>query len=439
MLKNVASFLREDIWRVRRQTLSRRQSWVFRPLRIILLALRGFGEDRCQLRASALTFYSLLSIVPVLAMAFGIAKGFGLQQALEATLTERLQGQEEVLQRLIEFANAFLASTQGGVVAGVGVALLFWTVIKVLGNIESSFNDIWGVRKGRALGRKFSDYLSIMLICPVLLMVSSSVTVFISSQVTLLTEKLALLGPLSGLISGLLNLLPYAVLWVLFTFIYMFLPNTRVSLKAGLTAGIVAGTIYQLLQWAYLFFQIGVSKYNAVYGSFAALPLFLVWLQVSWLVVLFGAEVSFAVDNEETYEFEQDCGRASPRFKRLLSLRIAEMCVKEFSSGEGPLRAAEIAQRLEAPIRLVRELLFDLVTAGVLSEVKQDGVAGEWYQPGRDLGGLTIKQVLDALDSRGRDNASMVKDSELKKIRQKVDSIDRQISASSDNVLLREL
>ncbi len=207
-------FLKADIWRVRTSKLSTQKSFWIRQLRIILLAIRGFAEDKCQLRASALTFYSLLSVVPVVAMAFGIAKGFGFERLLERQLVENLQGQQEVLERIIGFANTLLENTRGGLIAGVGVAVLFWTVIKLLGNIEKSFNDIWGINTPRTMGRKFSDYLSVMLICPFLLIMASSVTVLIANYVTLIVDSLSFLGPLAGGILLSLKILPYAFIWI---------------------------------------------------------------------------------------------------------------------------------------------------------------------------------------------------------------------------------
>ncbi|HQP12356.1 MAG TPA: YihY/virulence factor BrkB family protein, partial [Candidatus Omnitrophota bacterium] len=329
-IRHLIQFLKVDIWRIRMHKLSRTKSFWLKQLRIMLLAFRGFDEDKCQLRASALTYYSLLSIVPLVAMAFGIAKGFGIEKILEKQLYEKLAGQEEVVERIISFSQTLLETTKGGVIAGVGVAILFWTVIKVLGNIESSFNDIWGIRKSRTWGRKFSDYLSIMLICPLLLIMSSSITVLVTSQVKLVVEKISFLGVLSPAIFMILSLLPYCVIWVLFTYIYIFMPNTSVSFKSGLFGGMIAGTIYQIVQWIYINFQVGVAKYGAVYGSFAALPLFLVWLQMSWIIVLFGAEISFAEQNVETYELEPDCLKASHTYKRLLALRIVQLSVKRF-------------------------------------------------------------------------------------------------------------
>ncbi|MCA9398486.1 MAG: YihY/virulence factor BrkB family protein, partial [Candidatus Omnitrophica bacterium] len=384
-ITKLIDFLRVGVWRIRADKLPKTKSFWIRQLRIILLAIRGFDEDKCTLRASALTFFSLLSVVPIVAMAFGIAKGFGFEKRLETELLEKMPGQEEVAAQIIGFAQSFLQNTQGGVIAGIGVAVLFWTVIKVLGQIESAFNDVWGIRKSRSFGRKFSDYLSIMLICPILLIMSSSLTVMVTSQVTLIMEKITILGPVAPFILKLLKLLPYAVLWIVFTFIYIFMPNTEVKFRSGLLAGIIAGTIYQLVQWVYITFQIGASKYGAIYGSFAALPLFLIWLQVSWLVVLFGAEISFAEQNVETYEFEPDCLKVSRHFKNLMSLRIVHLCVHNFVNEQKPWRASEISHALEMPIRLTRELLFELVEAKILSEVKLDDTKPiTAYQPARD-------------------------------------------------------
>ncbi|MEA3471690.1 MAG: YhjD/YihY/BrkB family envelope integrity protein, partial [Thermodesulfobacteriota bacterium] len=398
------SFIKGDIWRVRLQDLPRKKSFFIKQLRIFLLSIRGFNEDKCQLRASALTFYSLISIVPVAAMAFGIAKGFGFEKLLEKQLLEQLSGQEEVVMRIIDFANSLLANTKGGLLAGVGVFILFWAVIKVLGNIEDSFNDIWGIKESRTLGRKFSDYLSTMLLCPILAILASSVTVFITTQVTLITEKVALLGIFSSSIFFILKLLPYCLIWTLFTFIYVFMPNTKVRFSSGLLAGIIAGTIYQIVQWAYIAFQVGAARYNAIYGSFAALPLFLIWLQLSWLIVLFGAEFAFAHQNVDTYEFEPDSLNISDHFKKLLSLQICYLLVVNFAEGEKPSTATEISHKMDIPIRLVHQILYELVESGIVSDVKTAEYKELAYQPARDINSLSVKFVIEALEKRGVDN-----------------------------------
>lgn len=432
-------FLKTDIWRIRASTLSNKKSFWIRQLRIILLAIRGFDEDKCQLRASSLTFYSLLSIVPVVAMAFGIAKGFGFENMLEKQLLEKMPGQAEVIGQVIGFAHSFLENTQGGLIAGIGIGILFWTVIKVLGNIENSFNDIWGIKKARTFGRKFSDYLSIMMICPVLFIMSSSVTVVITSQVTLIIEKLAFLGPVGTMIITSLKILPYAVIWVMFTYIYIFLPNTKVKFKSGLIAGIIAGTIYQIIQWGYITFQIGVSKFGAIYGSFAALPLFLVWLQISWLVVLFGAEISFAEQNVDTYEFESDSLKASSSFKKLLALNIAYICVKNFHEGQKPPTAAQLSHDLEIPIRLMHQVIFELTEAGVLSEVKFNDTQAMAYHPARDIEDMTMQSVIDRLDQRGIDTIPVAQTKSLQILRNNLAQFHDTLTASPGNVLLKDI
>lgn len=439
LIKKLIQFLNTDIWRIRVGKLSRTHSFLINQLRIFLLAFHGFNEDKCQLRASALTFYSLLSIVPVLAMAFGIAKGFGLDQLLQKQILAKMPGQEEVIGQMIGYANIFLENTKGGIIAGVGVALLFWTVIKVLGNIEDSFNEIWGIKKERSLARKFSDYLSIMLICPILLVTSSSLTVMVTSQVKFVLAQLSFLGPVSALILYVLQFLPFCVMWVLFTFIYIFMPNTKVSFRSGLIGGIMGGTIYQAVQWVYITFQVGVTGYGAIYGSFAALPLFLVWLQISWLIVLFGAEISFAEQNVHTYEFEPDSLKASQAFKKLAALSIAHLCVKKFDLAQTPLTAYEIAHELEMPIRLVQLMLFELTESGVLSEVKPEDGKSPAYQPARDIEDLTIQSVSDLLDGKGTDNIPFFETKEIKAIRQSLAAMNQLLKKSPANLALKDI
>jgi membrane protein len=432
-------FIKGDIWRVRLKDLPRKQSFLVKQLRVFLLSIRGFDEDKCQLRASALTFYSLISIVPVAAMAFGIAKGFGFDKRLEQQLMEQFQGQEEVIMRVITFAQSLLTNTKGGLIAGVGIILLFWAVIKVLSNIEASFNDIWGIREARSWGRKFSDYLSVMLLGPILMILSSSVTVFITTQVTLIMEKIALLGIFSPLISFVLKVLPYGIIWVLFTFLYIFMPNTKVNFRSGLLAGIIAGTIYQIVQFGYITFQVGVAKYNAIYGSFAALPLFLIWLQLSWLIVLFGAEFSFAHQNVDTYEFEPDSLGISASFKRLLSLQIAQLLVSNFAKGERPLTATQISHQLEIPIRLVHQILFELTACGIVSDTQTEEYREPGYQPARDINTLTIQFIVDALDDRGTDAIPVAQTDGSKSLSAILQTFRDEVARSPSNRLLKDI
>lgn len=438
-ISDIIDFLSTDIWRISSKTISGKKSFFIKQLRIVILAIRGFDEDRCQLSASALTFYSLLSFVPIVALAFGIAKGFGFEEFLEKQLMEKFSGQEEILGQVIEFANALLENTRGGMIAGIGVAVLFWSVLKVLGHIERSFNDVWEIKEARSFGRKFGDYLSMMLIAPVLVIVSSSATVFVKTQVELITEKVALLGMFSPLILSSLNLFPYIVIWLLFTFIYVLMPNTKVNLGSALLAGVVAGTIFQVTQLLYITFQVGVARHNAIYGSFAALPLFLIWLQISWLIVLFGAEISFAHQNVDTYEFESDSRRISAVHKKLLALQIAHLLVNSFSKGEPPLTASEISHILEIPFRLVRQILHELVQSGTLSEIRTDDEQTFSYQPSRNVNVYTVRYIIDSLEQRGTDRIPVAQTNELKVLSQALKDFSEAMEQSPANRLLVDI
>ena len=439
MLAKLIDFVRTEIWRIRLDNLSRAKSFFIRQLRIIILALRGFDEDQCMLRASSLTFYSLLSIVPIIAMIFGISKGFGLEKRVQTELETAFQGQQDVLEEIVAYADRLLNNTSGGLVAGLGVVLLFWAIIKILGSIEGSFNHIWGVKKGRHLGRKFSDYLSFMLISPVLLVMAGSITVFITSQVTSLTQRIEAISVLAPLILFALKFLPYAVIWLSFSFVYFWMPNTRVRLSSCVIAGIAAGTLFQLTQWFYIHFQIGAAKYNAIYGSLAAWPLFLVWLQISWLIVLFGAEISFAHQNVETYEFEQDSSAVSHSFRMLLSLDVARRIIQRFCHSEEPWDETAVAHHMELPIRLARTILYDLVEAQVISEVKTPDETIICYQPARAVDTLTVKSVIDALEHHGSSDIPVHQSDQTKKIKNCLTTFDQQLTESPANIPLKDI
>jgi membrane protein len=439
LLGKLISFVAVDIWRIRLEDLPFRKSFAIRQLRIIILAVRGFDRDKCLYRASSLTFYTLLSIVPVMAMLFGVAKGFGFEKMLQRDLVERFPGQEEIITQVIDFAQKLLDTTRGGLIAGIGLIILFWSVVKVLSHIEASLNDIWQIKEHRSWPRKFSDYLAVMLISPLFIIISSSATVFITTQITRITIKVKLLGMISPLIFLGLKLIPYVSIWILFTIIYILMPNTRVSLKSGLVAGIIAGTIFHIVQWGYISFQVGAARYNAIYGSFAALPLFLMWVQISWWVVLFGAELSFANQNVDTYEYEPDCLKISPAYRKLITLQIAHLLVRDFANGHRPLTDVQISKRLKIPIRLVHSILFQLVESGLISEARTATDKEFGYQPARDINTLSIHAVLEALDQHGTSNIPVVQTEELTVLSDAMQKFGHAVAGLPDNKLLKDI
>ena len=439
IISAVVEFIKTDIWRIRLKDLENTKRFLIKYSRIFVIAIKEFIEDKCPLRASALTFYSLLSVVPVVAMAFAIAKGFGFQKRLEIQLLEKFAGQETVIMRVMEFSRNMLENTRGGLIAGVGIVVLLWAIISVLGQIEESFNDIWGIKKARSFGRKFSDYLSIILIAPVLLIISSSATVLIATHLAQITGRIALLGIFSPLIALIVKTLPYCIIWILFAFIYLFMPNRKIGIFSGFFAGITAGTIFVIVQKMYIIFQVGVAKYNAIYGSFAALPLFLIWLQLSWLIVLFGAELSFAHQNVDAYEFDPDRKRISPFFKKLLSLQILHSLVINFVAGGKPLSAQEICESLEIPIRLVQDIINDLMECSLVSGSTLETSTEEAYQPAHDINEYSITFIMDALDNKGIDTIPVAKTDSLETLSESLRAFADTIKISPSNRLLKDI
>jgi membrane protein len=442
MISRITRFFETGIWEIRLKDLPSVKAFFFRALRILLLASRRFVTDHCQQTASVLTYYSLLNIVPVLAVAFAIAKGFGLEKLVEkqiVQIAEKADWQADATNQLLTFSHNLLDQAKGGLIAGVGIILLLWTVISIMGKIEASLNDIWEVRTSRTLIRKFSDYMAMMLLAPVLLVISSSATVLVASQVTLILTKISFLGVFSSIILFLLNLLPYVSIWVLLTMLYLVMPNAGIPPRSAILGGIVAGTITQVVQWAYITFQIGVASYGAIYGSFAALPLFLGWIQVSWMIVLFGAEIAHANEHYETYGFHPDYARLSVSAKKLLMLRIFYLLTKRFSLGEKPLSARQIAHAVEIPIRLVESLLRELSEVGLVVETAKGFMSEAAFQPGRSIEEITLHFALDEYEKYGVAKIPDYRSDDADKIARYLKEISETIEKSPGNVRLKEI
>jgi len=442
MVSRFLAFFKNGIWEIQLKNLSPLKAFSVKYLRIILLASRGFARDNCQKTASVLTYYSLLNLVPVVAVAFAMAKGFGLEKLIEKQIlqmAEKANWQADITTQLISFSHNLLNQAKGGLIAGVGIVLLFWTVISIMGKIEESLNEIWEIKKSRTLIRKFSDYITMMVLGPVLLIISSSATILVASQVKVIVNKIAILGAFSKVIFLLLNLLPYASIWVLFTMLYLIMPNTKIAVRSAILGGVAAGTIAQIVQWVYIKFQIGVASYGAIYGSFAALPLFLGMLQMSWMIVLFGAEIANANEHYETFGFHPDYSRMSVSSKKILMLRIFHLLTKKFSLGEKPLSVHQIAYALEIPVRLVRQFLFELSDVGLVVETTK-GIKGEVaFQPGRTIENITVKFALDEYEKYGTTKIPDYQSDEAEKISRYFKDISETIEKSPSNLRVKEI
>lgn len=438
---NKVKSLNNAIWYTPLSELSKRKTFLIKQMRIIILAGKGFLNDKVQLRASALTLYTLLSIIPVVAIVLAIAKGFGLDQNLEALLTntKEFQNYKAVLTPLLERARVTVEETSGGYLAGVGIIILLWSVISLLDQIEGSFNHIWQISSARPWYRKFTDYLTIIMIAPIFLILSSSITVFVSTELSDFMSKAPILTFFKPVISFLIQFTPFLLTWIILTMLFIIMPNAKVKFVPALISGIVAGTFLKILQWLYLDLQFGITKLSAIYGGLAFVPLFIIFLQTTWIIVLLGAELSFANQNASRYEYESEALNISSFQKRAFILMIMHMIIRNFARGEKPISAETIGKTLKIPVRLSRDILEDLTKAELVSVIHENEAKERLYQPSMDINKLSVSFVLSRLDRKGTEHRITLKNKEYEKVVVMLERFERQIAKSDSNILIIDL
>lgn len=432
MLKKIRTFFKEEIWTPDLTSKSRRRTFLIRQSRVYILAFKGFFEDRASVRAAALTYFTMLSIVPIFAIVFAIARNFGFEERLHEVINNNMAGREDIMTWLTNLVDKLLSNVKGGLIAGIGGIILFWSVIQVLNNIEAAFNDIWQIKKARSPFRKFSDYLAIIILTPFAIGLSGSMMV----KVQTMANEFEFLKPF---IVILIKSVPYLSTWILLTIVYIVMPNTKVRFKHALIAGVIAGTVVVLFQALYQDLQIGVWRFNTLYGSIAMVPLLLLWLQVTWLIVLMGAELSFAYQNIEHYEFEDDALKLSHNNKRILTLLISYQIINNFEEGGEPRNTDFLSHELGIPLRLLNELVYDLVSAGILVELAADNPKDRSYVPAVDIHRITVEFVYSQMEKVGGDHLYVTESPELDKITKIHDHILHSIRESPSNILLKDL
>ncbi len=399
-LDKLIAFFQTEIWQVTADEVSPIKFSLVGLLKKMMLTIRFFTTKRVMQKASALTYSTMLAIVPILAVVFAIARGFGFNKYIEEWFRdEALASQPQVAEVIIEFVNSYLVHTKSGVFLGIGLIFMLYTVLMLVSNIEDSFNEIWQVKKPRSIYRTFTDYMAMFLLFPILIVVTSGITIFITTIAQQMPDFL-LLG---SFVRFLIDLIPYVLMSGMFIALYIFMPNTHVEISNVIVPGILAGFAMQGLQMVYINSQIFLSSYNAIYGSFAALPLFMLWLQISWTICLFGAEMCYTNQYLDYYDYDAHPGEISHRYKMMLSALIMSRICQRFANGQKPYSAFELRKVTGIPIRFVNDLIYNLINAGLLMEVSGDE-KGEtsFYIPAEDLKNLTVGTLLDRLESCGK-------------------------------------
>jgi membrane protein len=466
-------FFTETVWLADLASMSRGRAFLYRVARVLSLAGRGYFRDECSFRAAALTYTTILSIVPVLAMGFAMAKGLGFGERLRQDVVDPFlenvlpdaeygpslpPGEPVAPAGSDEAATAATPSEAGGAtprnvrsvideiltlventdvkaLGALGALILVYTVLQLLGTIERSFNDIWGIERQRRFIRKVADYLTMVVITPIFLISATTLTAAAQTNafVTFLSEDLRL----EALIELLLRLAPLFSMWVGFTFLYMVMPNTRTRVTSAIIGGVVGGTLWQLAQVAHVKFQIGVAKYSALYSTFAALPIFLVWLYLSWAIVLIGAELAAAHQNEALHERTVRTKMPPHVLKEMLALRALRRVGQAFVEARSPLTSTHLASRLGFPEPIIEQVMNRLVETGILAPIGDERDTA--YVPARDLDTVRVKDVLDAL--KGAEGRLEFPHDEKADTRAEavLQGIDGAIESSEFNLTLREL
>lgn len=357
---------------------------------------RDFIENLVKLQAMALAFKTLLSLAPLLAVIFSILKGFGVHNRMEPALSEALAPLGEKGQEITSHLIAFVDRMSAGALGSVGLATLFITVLSLMGTIEQAFNHIWRVKSPRKLTRKFSDYLSVILVGPVL--VFAALTITATLQSSMFVRKMISLEPFGTAILTLLRLVPYFTLWGAFTFFYVFIPNTRVKLRSAVIGSLVAALLWQTVGWGFTVFVASSTRYYAIYSSFAILLLFLLWLYVGWVIVLLGAQVAYAHQHIDFYEGERDFLTHTPAGREKLAIHAMFLIGRNFFHGLDPLSVTELASHLRVPAGLVKDCL-DMFHQSRLVLLLADE---ETFVLGRDPERISIKEILDCVRNSGK-------------------------------------
>ncbi len=375
-----------------------RRDWRIGLIKTLNLSVSSFLNADLQSRAAALTYRTLLAIVPALALVFAICRGFGFHNLLQSQLFSHFPSQREAFEQAFDFVDSYLAHASEGVFVGIGIVFLLWTLISLVGNVEESFNVVWGVKKGRSLWRKVTDYTAIFLILPVLMICASGLSIFMSStlQDAITFEFLSPVYPV------LLDIATYVLTWLFFAGLYMLVPNTKVKFKNAFVSGVISGTAFLLLQWLFVSGQMYVAKYNAIYGSFSFLPLLLIWLQFVWVICLSGAVICYSSQNIFRFSFSSEIKNISVDYRRKVTVAIMAIIVKRFVAHRSPMKVADFVRDYDMPTRLVGDIIEELIDAKFLSRVIDEENEGELaVQPAMDVSGLTVGHLLRTLDDYG--------------------------------------
>lgn len=416
------------VWREPRNTFR------VRIIKTASLSIRSFMDRGLQMKSAALTFSTVLAIVPAFALLLAIGRGFGFQDILTQNIYTYFPAQHKAIAVAIGFVDSYLKEASGGIFVGVGIIMLLWTLISLLSTIEECFNNVWDIKKDRTIYQKITDYIAICLIIPILMVCSSGVSIFMSTIVQTQLH-LQFLTPLLNIV---LETSPVVLAWLAFTLSFFLIPNTKVQFKYAAVSGAICAIAFQILQLLFVNGQIYVSKYNAIYGSFAFLPLLLIWLQLSWMILLFGCVLTYSLQNIFAFNFLGNVSNISPDYRRKILLIVAAVITGRFIKGKTPPTRNEISTLYDIPIRLVGEITYMLQEAKLVFRVilPHDAIG---FTPAFDLNELSVGALFRQIDSLGESDFIPCFNTIYPDIVKKLDEWNQTAWNCADDTLLRDI
>jgi len=439
MRLKITDFFKNDISKIAFDKKKPIRSFFIIILRTTLCSAKSFFKDECHLKSALLTFYSLIAIVPFLTIVFSIAKGFGFDQFLQKEIIETFKEQKDVLSNAMRFAYLLMGQIEIQVFAGIGVLVLFISIFGLFENIEKSLNDIWKIKKHRRYLRRAINYFIILIFFPSLFIASSSFTIFINAEIIKTAQAYAILKSFSTYALWMLKLVPYILMSILFSFMYLFTPNTKIYFKSRLIAGIIGGTLFQFWQIIYLNFQFYLSKFNVVFGSLAALPLFLIWTQVNFIIFLYCAELAAQMENDRFLQKSSSSDRFKMITPKQLVLLVLYEITNHFIKGIKPISIDQISEHLGIPLFDVREALALLEKEGIIAEIASKKGYSEKYQLIVNPELYTIQSICDLVDKNLWKLSVSKETNSLNVIFNSLSRFDQVIKDSGSNLNLKDL
>lgn len=418
------------VWKDGRKKMS------VRVIKTINLTVQSFLNRDLQIKSMAITYQTIFAMVPALALLLAISKGFGLQEIVQNELYTYFPSQSKAIATVLKFVDSYLAEASSGVIVGIGIIVLLWTLISLLSNIEDAFNNIWDLKSSRSIIQKVRDYIAIFLLIPVLMILSSGISIFMSSTILAVVP----FGFMTPFVNVMLELIPVVLCWAAFTLCFWLIPNTKVQFKYAAISGVIGAVAFEVLQLLFLGGQLYVSKYNAIYGSFSFAMLLLIWLQLSWLLLLSGCGLTYAMQNIFSYNFFDNINSVSPDYYRKVLLIVTAVIYRRFHKKMTAPTRNSLSLTYGLPISLVSSIADKLIKSGLVqSNIGKEGAEDPGLIPTTDTDAITVKDVVKMVENEGKSDFIPEFETTYADALEQIDEISKRMYEASGDLLIRDV